>query len=425
MAIDPATAKAIITIAKQILTDKKTRQRVLIILSIPLIAILIIISSPFAILFGTTGESVDDKGKPVTKVMQELKSEFQDKISKEQNTGSDINQVKVIYMGSEGEAIDNSGHVLALFSIINSMADNENVQQVASLTKKQVKELKKLYWSMNSIRIKIVSIPWDENISEKVTPTLIINNGTTPSPMPSPTPTPKPYRIKYIYITCLSYEDMIDKYDLNDEQLAVLDEMMTGRYAYLFESISGNSAELTPQEIAEILSNLPIGLSIEREDIVLTSYSLVGKVKYFWGGKSNAVGWDNRWGQIKKVTSPGSKSTGTYRPFGLDCSGYVKWVYRNSGFPASVINNHFGSGSSVQWKNSIPIKSKDVMPGDLSFRCVPGTATNHVGIVVGYNTKGKLMVAHCSSSSNGIVVTPFSPTFKYLMRPIILIESSK
>lgn len=43
MAIDPATAKAIIAVAKQVLTDKKTRQRILIVLSLPLILILVII----------------------------------------------------------------------------------------------------------------------------------------------------------------------------------------------------------------------------------------------------------------------------------------------------------------------------------------------------------------------------------------------
>ena len=28
--------------------------------------------------------------------------------------------------------------------------------------------------------------------------------------------------------------------------------------------------------------------------------SLVGKVNYFWGGKSSAIGWDPRWGTLMK-----------------------------------------------------------------------------------------------------------------------------
>ena len=49
--------------------------------------------------------------------------------------------------------------------------------------------------------------------------------------------------------------------------------------------------------------------------------SLVGKVNYFWGGKSSAIGWDNEWGKLKTVSAEGNKTTGTKRPVGLNCSG--------------------------------------------------------------------------------------------------------
>lgn len=38
---------------------------------------------------------------------------------------------------------------------------------------------------------------------------------------------------------------------------------------------------------------------------------LVGKVNYFWGGKSYTVGWDDRWGKPAEVTSPGHSTSGT------------------------------------------------------------------------------------------------------------------
>lgn len=50
---------------------------------------------------------------------------------------------------------------------------------------------------------------------------------------------------------------------------------------------------------------------------------LVGKVNYFWGGKSYTVGWDDRWGKPAEVTSPGHSTSGTTIPYGLDCSGFV------------------------------------------------------------------------------------------------------
>ena len=43
---------------------------------------------------------------------------------------------------------------------------------------------------------------------------------------------------------------------------------------------------------APLIRNLPEGLSPEREAVVRTACSLVGKVNYFWGGKSLVIGWD-------------------------------------------------------------------------------------------------------------------------------------
>ena len=419
MAIDPATAKALIIIAKKAVTDKEARRKIAIALSIPLILILVILASPFAILFSASGESVNDSGTPVIEIMAGLADDLRARIQAEETEG-DADEVHVVYMGSEGEAIDNSGHVLALFSVLNNMADSEEAQQVASLSDKQVEELTELFWEMNSLSVEIESIPWDSEDYPLEIP--------EPAPVSEddsehePTPTPEPYLIKTIYVTCLSYEDMLDGLNFSGDQLRVLEDMMSGDYAYLFASISGNIAELTAEEIAAIRANLPAGLSVSRENIVLTAYSLVGKVGYFWGGKSNVIGWDSRWGKSTLITSPGSPSTGTYRAFGLDCSGYVKWVFLNSGFPLDLLNESFGSGSSTQWQYSVPVDSTTALPGDLAFRIVPGTGVNHVGIVVGRDSDGGLLVAHCSSSRDGVVVTAFSPTFRYLRRPVILTD---
>ena len=48
---------------------------------------------------------------------------------------------------------------------------------------------------------------------------------------------------------------------------------------------------------------LPRNLSKERRAVVERALSLAGKVNYFWGGKSLVFGWDNRWGQLAKVTA--------------------------------------------------------------------------------------------------------------------------
>ena len=52
--------------------------------------------------------------------------------------------------------------------------------------------------------------------------------------------------------------------------------------------------DLSPEEIQEIINKIPTDLSEERKQVVLTAYQLLGKVNYFWGGKSLVLGWDSR-----------------------------------------------------------------------------------------------------------------------------------
>jgi cell wall-associated NlpC family hydrolase len=331
MPVSEATAKILITLAKKALTDKKTRQRILIAISIPLILILVIISSPFAILFSTTEETVNNSGKPVIEIMNELHNELLEKIQIQQDVGDDIDEVKTIYMGSEGETIDNSGHVLALFSITSNMIETQDAKQVASLTKDQVQDLKDLYWSMNEVSTEIVSIPWDDKEypitpEPTITPTPITTTAPSSSPEPTITPTPEPYTIKNIYVTCLSYQDVLPKYNLSKNQIAVLEEMISGAYGNIFSGIMGNVTTLSKEEIKKIRADVPANISIDANTIKNTACSLVGNVKYFWGGKFYGIGRNSEWGKIRKVTSPGSKTTGTNRPYGLDCSGYTSWV---------------------------------------------------------------------------------------------------
>ena len=51
-------------------------------------------------------------------------------------------------------------------------------------------------------------------------------------------------------------------------------------------------------------------VSEERVNVISAAYSLVGKVGYFWGGKSTVLGVDPSWGVTEMVSAEGSKSTG-------------------------------------------------------------------------------------------------------------------
>ena len=135
--------------------------------------------------------------------------------------------------------------------------------------------------------------------------------------------------------------------------------------------------------------------------------------------KSYAMGWDTRWGEPSKVTAGGSVSTGTTRGFGLDCSGFVCWAFYNAlGGTDGGIGNH----TTTQWNASEMVDGNEALPGDLVFYASPEAGDrNHVGVVVGRNSDGSLIVAHCSSSQNGVVIgEAWSSGFKYVRRPVFL-----
>lgn len=144
--------------------------------------------------------------------------------------------------------------------------------------------------------------------------------------------------------------------------------------------------------------SLPADLSPERRTVVKNACSLVGKVGYYWGGKSLVIGWDSRWGQLWKVTAAGSPTTGTYRPYGLDCSGMVDWAFYNASGGQYIIGH--GGGASAQHSYCTDLSWDEAQPGDLVF--YPGD--EHVGIVGGWDENGDLLIIHCASGYNNVVI---------------------
>ncbi len=158
--------------------------------------------------------------------------------------------------------------------------------------------------------------------------------------------------------------------------------------------------------------------SDEQQRFVEAALSLVGKVNYFWGGKSASIGWDDDWGKPRIVSSSGSSATGTEQPFGLDCSGYVSWCFIQTGASPQEMSRSIGEGTWNQWDKSFEIKKHDVQLGDLAFiNRYPGAASNHVGIVVGFMEDGEPVIAHCTPTYNNVVVSNCGGQFIYFRRP--------
>ena len=194
-----------------------------------------------------------------------------------------------------------------------------------------------------------------------------------------------------------------DEYGFTSQQREMLEELLKPDYDDIFLSLIGNyqpdGTPIGPIDISDIQGTLPDDLDPLRETIVLTAYQLLGKVTYFWGGKSLVLGWDSRWGTPTAVTAPGSGSTGKVLPFGLDCSGFVDWTFYNATNGAYLPGR--GGGAASQHGYCTNIAWSDALPGDLVFYA----DDSHVGIVCGYDSVGNLLVIHCSGGQNGVVVT--------------------
>ena len=161
---------------------------------------------------------------------------------------------------------------------------------------------------------------------------------------------------------------------------------------------SGDTVALTDAELIAFVNRQ--NCNATRKHILTTALSLVGKVKYFWGGKS-AAGWNDEWNTPKLVTASGSSTSGTIRPYGLDCSGFTDWVYK------TALGVSLSDGTWNQWDSSYAISEDELLPGDLGFLAEPGAvAVNHVLIYAGKGENGEQMWVHCASGSGVVLNSP-------------------
>lgn len=337
------------------------------VLVICLIGLLIV--SPFGIFF--SGED-SGTGYTMPEAVSVLNGEFAARIEqiKAENPHDELD------MDTAGSAamISNWRDVLAVYAV-RTTTDNASPDEVATLTEGKMEILREIFWDMNTITYWTEIVPGGKDEVDTV--------------------------ILHITVTIKTHLQMADEYRFNADQRKLLEELMQPEYQELFMVLTGSyqDIELSPDEVAKIIENLPADLSENRKQVVLTAYQLLGKVHYFWGGKSLVIGWDSRWGMPMKVTAEGSSTTGTVRPFGLDCSGMVDWVFYNQSGGQYVIGH--GGGATAQHSYCTPIAWSDAQPGDLVF--YPGDS--HVGIVCGFDSGGNIMVIHCASGANNVVVT--------------------
>ena len=92
----------------------------------------------------------------------------------------------------------------------------------------------------------------------------------------------------------------------------------------------------------------------------------------------------------------------------MDCTGLIDWSLRNTGLHSDG-NWYIGTNLTEE-------SQAGALPGDIALN---GGAT-HVGVVVGRDSRGNLLVCHCSYGQNNVVVIEFAASgFVTVGRPIM------
>ena len=335
------------------------------------------LASPLGILFAD--EQQADDTVPLATAIAEIQGEYHTELERLQN--GDFVSVQIV-----GQAPD-WREVVAVFA--SKTAGAEDGIDVFTLDEERVELLRQVFWDMCEITTatQTVGVPDsdpDDDVDDSHTGIALTITITAK--------TAEKMRLIYVFT---KYQN--DALDILLENLGSL-------------NIPMGSLTISQEDAIELLESLPDDLDPARKAVVETAVQLVGRVSYFWGGKSLILGWDDRWGTSMEVTAAGSGSTGTVRPFGLDCSGFVDWTFYNatngSYYPGR------GGGAATQHSYCTNISWNDAQPGDLVFY----PDDSHVGIVGGKDADGNLLIVHCSGGANGVVITG-SAGFTTVARP--------
>ena len=326
-------------------------------------------ASPLGILFA--GEDTGTEIK-IPDAVATLNGEFTDEIYRimEDHPYDELDMQE----GMEAAMLQNWRNVLAVYAVKVS-TDEEHGLDVMTMDEEKLQLLREIFFDANKLEYELTA----RTVDGKRITTL------------------------HISVQIKDAMQMADEYGFTAQQREMLEELLKPDYDDIFLSLIGNyqpgGTPIGPVDISDIQGTLPDDLDPLRESIVLTAYQLLGKVTYFWGGKSLVLGWDSRWGTPTTVTAPGSGSTGKVLPFGLDCSGFVDWTFYNATNGAYLPGR--GGGAASQHGYCTNIAWSDALPGDLVFYA----DDSHVGIVCGYDNVGNILVIHCSGGQNGVVVT--------------------
>ncbi len=334
-------------------------------------AIAAVISSPFGIF--VSGENTDADVKPLHQIVQELDTEFADRLAEIQQSAGHVDRVEIHHPGSaDNTRVDNWMDIITVFAV-KTVMDSENGVDVATLDATRIGIIQSVFWDMNQLESRVETIEHTETV------TVEHEDGGT-----SEETTTSNKHILHITVTSKTAEQQADSYRLTNEQMDIMKEMMYGEFRPLLFAILGKEADigLTPGQLEEVGQHLPEGEL--GSDIVKLALTRLGDPY-----SQPKAGQDNF----------------------TDCSYLVQWVYRQLG-----INLPRTAAEQARYsvENGLTVNAADLVPGDLVFWSYERNGRfmdiTHVGIYAG-NDK----VVDASSSRAQVVYRNLFDSDKQVM----------
>lgn len=161
---------------------------------------------------------------------------------------------------------------------------------------------------------------------------------------------------------------------------------------------------LTPSEINAYMAELPGDLSATRKALIRYALSSVGKIPYHWGGKASSPGYDgNHFGTLVSADTEGRILKG------LDCSGWINWVY----WSVTGTRLPYESTSGLVLCGT-KIGRNELQPGDIVVRTGEDA---HVIMFLGWTEDGRIRCIHESSAGiNNVTVSVRDASWPYYIR---------
>ncbi len=172
----------------------------------------------------------------------------------------------------------------------------------------------------------------------------------------------------------------------------------------LSTELSSPQLPVTTIDTDAYFRDLPYGLSEERKSLLRFALNSVGRVPYYWGGKAGAAGYEeNHFGTTVSPDTEGRSLKG------LDCSGWISWVYWSATGKRLPYQSTTGLASAGQ-----RISREELKPGDILVRTGKDA---HTVMFLGWTEDGKIRCIHETSGSvNNVTISIRDADWPYYIR---------